>query len=127
MALGLLDLGRGEAEAGPDVVGHDLDLGAAVARFGLQLRCSRRPVTTTRAPLVRLRATFSASSRQQATSKKEVDSSHSLVSRFCHRRLTASDSELWAWPSLVYRISGSRVRLPATVTVVWLSWCVSPL
>ena len=28
------------------------------------------------------------------------------------------DSALWVWPSRVYRISGSRVRLPATVTVL---------
>ena len=49
------------------------------------------------APLVRPRAAFSASSRQQTTSKNEVDSSHSFVSRFCHRRLTARVSGPW-WP-----------------------------
>ena len=51
---------------------------------------------------MRLRAAFSASSRQQTTSKNEVDSSHSFVSRFCHRRLTARVSAVVAWPSLVY-------------------------
>ena len=50
-----------------------------------QLRWSRRPVTTTLAPLVRLSATFSARSRQHATSKNETDSSHSLVCWFCHQ------------------------------------------
>ncbi len=66
-----------------------------------QLRCSRRPATTTRAPLVRLRATFSARSPQQTTSKNEVDSSHSLVVRSCHLRLTATDRDVVAWPSRV--------------------------
>src|ERR1035437_7109306 len=87
VTLDLVDVGGGEPETGADLIGHDLDLGPSVS----QLRCSSRPVTTIRAPLVRLSATFSARSRQQMTSRNEVDSSHSLVSRFCHRRLTASD------------------------------------
>ena len=53
------------------------------------------------APLVRLRATFSARSLQQTTSRNEVDSSHSLVSLSCHRRLTATDRDVVAWPSRV--------------------------
>src|SRR5271166_1475252 len=66
-----------------------------------QLRCSSRPVTTTRMPLARLRAAFSARSRQQTTSKNETASSHSLVSRSCQRRLTATPSRVVAWPSRV--------------------------
>jgi hypothetical protein len=35
------------------------------------------------------------------TSKNDVASSHSLVSRFCQRRLTATPSEVVACPSRV--------------------------
>ena len=71
-ALYPVDICSGEAQAHTDLVGRQLDLGAVLAFVGLQLRCSRRPVTTTRMPLVRLRATFSARSRQQMTSKNDV-------------------------------------------------------
>jgi hypothetical protein len=46
--------------AGPDVAGHDLDLGPALPVVGLPAALLQSPVTTTREPLVRLRATFSA-------------------------------------------------------------------
>src|SRR6202044_4292196 len=83
-----------------------------------QLRCSRRPVTITRAPRLRLSAAFSAISRQQTTSKNEVASSHSWVWRFCHRRLTANPKVTLAWPVLVKRSSGSRVTFPTSVTLL---------
>jgi hypothetical protein len=56
---------------------------------------------STRLPLVRLRATFSARSLQQTTSRNETDSSHSFVSLFYHLRLTATDRDVVAWPSRV--------------------------
>ena len=88
--------------------------------------CSSRPVTTTRLPLVRLRATFSARSLQHTMSKNDVASSHSSDPRGCHRRLTARPNVAFAWPSRVYRISGSRVRLPESVVVLLIGPC-SPL
>ena len=45
-------------------------------------------------------------------------SCHSWVLRSCQRRLTATPSWAVACPSLVYRISGSRVRLPVMVVVL---------
>ena len=62
--------------------------------------------------------TFSAISRQHTTLKKEVRSSHSLVWRFIHRRFTARPNVAFGCPPEVYRISGSRVTLPTTVTVL---------
>ena len=76
---------------------------------------------STRLPLVRLMATFSARSLQQMTSRNETDSSDSLVLLSCHRRLTATDRDVVAWPYRLWRISGSRVRLPATVTEVMVA------
>ena len=60
-----------------------------------------RPVTTTRVPLVMDSPTFSAISRQATTSKKEVDSSHVLVWRFCQRRFTARPNLAMACPAAV--------------------------
>src|SRR5262249_8233139 len=81
-----------------------------------QLRCSSRPVTTTRVPFPIDSATFSAISRQHTTLRKLVCSSHSFVWRFCQRRLTATENDALAAPPAVYRISGSRVTLPTIVT-----------
>jgi hypothetical protein len=61
-------------------------------------RCSRRPLTTMRAPLPMDSHTFSAISRQHTTLKKLVCSSHSWVLRFCHRRLTATPNDALATP-----------------------------
>src|SRR5579875_323373 len=83
-----------------------------------QLRWSRRPVTMTRLPRPRDWATFSASWPQQTMSKNDVASSHSWLWRFCQRRLTATPKVVVAWPDGVNRSSGSRVRLPMTLT--WL-------
>src|SRR5262245_17553419 len=80
-------------------------------------RCSRRPVTTTRAPFSSDSDTFWARSRQQVTLKKEVLSSHCWLSRFCHRRLTATPKVVTGAPAGVKRSSGSRVRLPTMVTL----------
>src|ERR1019366_6737162 len=91
-----------------------------------QLRCSRRPVTMTREPRLRLSAAFSAISRQQTTSKNEVASSHSCVWRFCHRRLTANPKLAVAWPVLVKRSSGSRVMFPTSVTTFPLAISALP-
>ena len=66
-----------------------------------QLRCSRRPVTTTREPLPSDSETFSAISRQHTTLKKLVCSSHSCDWRFCHRRLTAIPKDALAAPPVV--------------------------
>jgi len=52
-------------------------------------RCSSRPVTMTRMPLLSDSAAFSAISRHTTMLKNETFSSHSLVWRFCQRRLTA--------------------------------------
>ena len=57
----LVDLGGGEPEAGRDLVGRDLDLGpegTPSVHSSYRPRWSIRPMTTTREPLVRLRATF---------------------------------------------------------------------
>jgi hypothetical protein len=66
-----------------------------------QERCSRRPVTTTRVPLVIDSPMFSAISRQATTLKKETCSSHSWVWRFCQRRLTARPNDAVAAPPAV--------------------------
>src|SRR5207237_8617862 len=66
-----------------------------------QLRCSSRPVTTTREPFPSDSATFSAISRQHTTLKKLVCSSHSWVWRFCQRRLTATPKLAFAEPLAV--------------------------
>jgi hypothetical protein len=50
---------------------------------------------------MRLNATFSARSRQQATSKNDVASSHSSEPRDCQRLLTASPKVALACPSRV--------------------------
>src|ERR1700691_2647344 len=71
----------------------------------------------TRAPLWVLSLTFSASSRQQTTSKNDVASSHSCVWRFCQRRLTASPKVVVDCPLGVTRISGSRVTFPTRTTL----------
>ena len=47
--------------------------------------------------------------------KKLVRSSHSLVCWLRHERLTATPKVAFETPLAVYRISGSRVRLPTTV------------
>src|SRR4051812_48739687 len=73
----------------------------------------------TRAPLGRDSATFSANDPQHTMLKKEVCSSHSLLWRFCQRRLTARPKLALGWPLGVNRSSGSRVMFPVTVT--WLS------
>jgi len=117
-ALDPMDFGRGEAQGRADLVGHDLDLLERCSPSSVsQLRCSIRPVTTTRMPL-RLSAKFSARSRQQMTSKKDVDSCHSRVVLSCQRRFTATPSWAVAWPSRALRVSGSRVRFPMMVVVL---------
>jgi len=100
-ALHPLHVRRGVAQARADLVRRDLDLLSVLALLGLPGALLRRPVTTTRMPLVRLSATFSARSRQQMTSKNDVDSCHSWVVRSCQRRLTATPSWAVAWPSRV--------------------------
>jgi hypothetical protein len=95
MALGPLHVGVGEAQARTELVGHDLNLGSVLSFVGFPtalLDTTRDP--TTRMPLVRLSATFSARSRQHTTSKNDVASCHSLVTLSCQRRLTATPS--WA-------------------------------
>ena len=82
-----------------------------------QERCSRRPVTSTRAPLVSDSLAFSAISRQQTTSKNDTASFFSLVWRSFQTRLTASPKVAVAWPLGVKRSSGSRVTLPTRVTL----------
>src|SRR5205823_6037170 len=82
-----------------------------------QLRCSSRPVTMMRAPLVRDSLAFSAISRQHTMLKNEVASSHSFVWRFCQRRFTARPNVAVACPVAVNRSSGSRVMLPIRVTL----------
>ena len=72
--------------------------------------------TITREPFSSDSLTFWARSRQQVTLKKEVDSSHCWLSRFCHRRLTATPKVVTGAPDGVKRSSGSRVRLPTMVT-----------
>src|SRR5262245_42634427 len=80
-----------------------------------QLRCSSRPVATTRMPFFNEAATLSASCRQHTMLKKLVRSSHSFVCWLRHERLTATPKVAVEMPLAVYRISGSRVRLPTTV------------
>ena len=58
-------------------------------------------MTTTREPLPSDSVTFSAISRQQTTLKKLVCSSHSLLWRFCQRRLTAMPNDALAAPPAV--------------------------
>ncbi len=55
----------------------------------------------TRVPFDIESLTFSAMSPQQTMLKKLVRSSHSLVWRFCHRRLTAMPRRAFAWPEAV--------------------------
>jgi hypothetical protein len=83
-----------------------------------QLRCSSRPLTTTRAPLVSDAPTFSASCRQATTLKKLVCSSHSWVCWFRQERFTATPKVTFETPLGVYRISGSRVMLPEIVMLL---------
>src|SRR3978361_2294155 len=68
-----------------------------------------------RLPLATDSPAFSAREAQATTLKKETCSSHSLVWRFCQRRLTAMPRRRLAWPDGVYRSSGSRVTLPTRV------------
>jgi hypothetical protein len=62
------------------------------------------------------------------TSKKDVDSLRSWLWRSVQVRLTATAKVAVAWPLLVKRSSGSRVKLPAMVTVLSVievrsPWC----
>src|SRR4051812_13325561 len=76
-----------------------------------------------RVPLPREAAAFSAISRQHTTLKKETFSSHSLVWRFCQRRLTATPNVAFAVPLGRKRSSGSRVTLPTRVMVLSAIFC----
>src|SRR3954452_203540 len=91
-----------------------------------QERWSRRPDTMTRVPFWTVSLTFSASCCQHVTSKNDVASSHSLVCRFCQRRLTARPNVATACPDGVNRSSGSRVQLPTTVTLLSFAILDSP-
>lgn len=82
-----------------------------------QVCCSSLPKTTTRSPLVSDSATFSAREFQQVMSKNDTASSNSWVCWLNLRRLTASPNFVTAVPDCINRSSGSRVRLPTTVTV----------
>ena len=78
----------------------------------------------TRVPRLSDSLTFSASSRQQITSKKLVASCHSPLLRSCQRRLTATPSRALAWPLGVNRSSGSRVMLPTIVMLLPDIFCL---
>jgi hypothetical protein len=58
-------------------------------------------VTITREPFGSESLTLSPRSPQQTTSKNDVASSHSLVWRFCQRRLTATPKVARVWPEFV--------------------------
>src|SRR5579884_1337767 len=83
-----------------------------------QVRCSSRPLTTTRLPRAKDWSQFSPRVPQATTSMNDVDSSHSLDWRFCHLRLTATPKVAMAWPAPVKRSSGSRVMFPVMVTLL---------
>ena len=90
-------------EAG--TVGHDLH-DAALAVVGLPAPLLEAAGDQQCEPFASVSDTFSAISRQHTTLKKLVCSSHSLLWRFCQRRLTAT-------PKLArrhLRCSGSRSR-----------------
>ena len=91
---------RWQIEARADLVGHDLDLGAVSTVVGLPAPLLEAPGHDYPHPLGEGEGHVSARSRQQMTSKNEVDSCHSWVLLSCQRRLTATPSCV-AWPSLV--------------------------
>jgi hypothetical protein len=85
----------------------------------------RHQVTTTRVPLKRLSATFSARSRQQTTSKKEVDSCHSWVTRSCQRRVDDTWHDFKGGKPVLYVRAGNstiEVEGPALVKYVREHW-----
>ncbi len=78
-----------------------------------------RPVTTTRVPLVRDSATFSAASRQMAQRMNNVSPSfHSLDCLSSVRGVLATVKFATAAPEGVKRSSGSPVRFPTRVMTV---------
>ena len=86
----LVDLGGRPAQAGADLVGDDLDLRALLAVLGLPRALLEAAGHDDAGALLRpTRPRSRPVCCQQVTSKKETASSHSLVWRFCQRRLTA--------------------------------------
>src|SRR5919106_1186948 len=75
-----------------------------------------RPVTTTRLPLVRDSATFSASVRHAFARKYEVSPSFHWPEASWYRLLTAIRKFATAAPFGVYRSSGSSTRFPTMTT-----------
>ena len=77
VAADALDLGLRPAQARAELVGDDLDDVALLAVRVSYSRCCRRPVTTTRLPLLRLAAAFSPRSPQATMLKNDTCSCHS--------------------------------------------------
>src|SRR5512141_286048 len=81
-----------------------------------QLRCRRRPSTSTGRPLERYSAQFSAVFPNTEMSKKETSSLTSLVDFALYLEFTAMLKLVTASPEGRKRVSGSRTRLPARMT-----------
>src|SRR5918992_6241546 len=81
------------------------------------------PTTTTRLPLVRDSATFSASVRQAFARKYEVSPSFHCPEGSWYRLLTAMRKFATAAPLGVYRSSGSSTRFPTMTT--WFPLAIS--
>ena len=105
-------LGCHEAQGRSDLIGLDLD-GRALLASGVSHELVRsRPSTTTRAPLPRESATFSAKERQAVTRRKLAPLSWNPPWPSSPRGATAKRKLATGTPPCVKRSSGSSVRSP---------------